>query len=91
MRPWDVRDEAGLVHLDDETLLAEPDVRTAIAVSLFKDDASPLGHAARLAGMALGDFVRHLSRLSIPIVRGDARSLREDVDGLDCCIACSAR
>jgi len=84
------RPEAVLVHLDDETLLAEPGVRTAIAVSLFKDDALPLGRAARLAGMALGDFVRHMSRLGIPIVKGDARSLREDLDDLDAWLAESA-
>ncbi len=33
-------------------------VRTALAVSLFKDDSLSLGHAARLAGMALADFMR---------------------------------
>jgi len=82
---------AALVYLDDETLLAEPGVRTAIAVSLFKDDALPLGRAAGMAGMALGEFVRHLFRLGFPIVKGDARSPREDRDDLDGCIACSAR
>jgi len=36
--------------------------------------------------MALGGFVRHLSRLGIPLVKGDARSLREDLDDFDGCI-----
>jgi prevent-host-death family protein len=84
------RPEAVLVHLSEETLLAEAGVRTALAVSLFKEDALPLGRAARLAGMALGDFIRHLSRLGIPAVKGDERSLSEDLDDLDAWLARSA-
>ncbi len=48
-------------------------VRTALAVSLFKDDSLPLGHAARLAGMALADFMRHASRLGIPTINAGNR------------------
>lgn len=32
---------------------------------------------------APGHFIRHLSRLGIPAVKGDARSLRKDLDDLD--------
>jgi prevent-host-death family protein len=84
------RPEAVLVHLDDDKILAEPGVRTALAVSLFKNDALPLGRAARLAGMALADFIQHVSRLGIPVVKGDERSLREDLDDLDAWLAASA-
>ena len=41
-------------------------VRTALAVSLFKDDSLPLGHAARLLRLARADFMRHATRHGIP-------------------------
>ena len=65
-------------------------LRTALAVSLFKDDCLSLGHAARLAGMALADFMRHVSRLGIPAIKGNAASLREDMKDLDAWLARSA-
>ena len=77
------RHEAVLVHLDDDGILCEPGVRTALAVSLFKNDALPLGRAARLARMTLADFIQHVSRLGIPVVKGDHASLRGDLGDLD--------
>lgn len=78
-----------LMHLDEETLLAEPGVQTVLAVSL-EDDALPLGRVARLVGMALADFIRHLSRIGMPAVKGDARSLRGDLQDIDAWPARSA-
>ena len=72
-----------VVHLDKEDLLDEPGVRTALAVALFKDGSLSLGRAAKLAGMPLVDFMQHLSRLGVPVVEGDAQSLREDLADLD--------
>ncbi len=79
--------EAVLVRLDDEKLLGQPGVRTALAVSLYKDDCLSLGHAARLAGMALVDFMQHVSRLGLPAIKGDAASLRADMKDLDAWLA----
>lgn len=76
------RPEAVLMHLDDDGILSEPGVRTALAVSMFKNDALPLGRAARLAGIALADFIQHVSRLGIPIVKGDHGSLRQELGDL---------
>jgi predicted HTH domain antitoxin len=59
----------------------------ARAVSLFKDDALPLGRAARLANMTLADFIVHLSRLGVPVIKGDEASLQEDLDDLDAWLA----
>ncbi len=84
------RPEAILVHLDDESLLGEPGVRTALAVSLYKDDCLSLGRAAALAGMALADFMQHVSRLGIPVIKGDRASLREDMKDLDAWLAAAA-
>jgi len=38
----------------------------------------------------LADFIRHLSWLGIPALKGDARSLRGDLDDIDAWLARSA-
>ncbi len=75
--------EALLVHLDDEKLLKEPGVRLALATALFRSESLSLGKAAKLSGMALADFIRHVSRLGIPVVRGTPASVREDAKTLE--------
>ena len=75
--------EAVLVHLDDEELLNQPGVRLAVAVALFKDGSLPLGRAAKVAGLSYAEFIEHVSRLGIPVVKGDAAMLEEDLKDLD--------
>ena len=72
--------QALLVHLDDDTLLAEPGIRRALAAALYRDQSLSLGHAARFAGLAIGDFISHLSRIGIPVVTGTAASVHEDTE-----------
>lgn len=90
---WDARDqlvmilrrqrpEALLVHLGDDSLLAEPEGRLALATALYRDASMSLGSAARLSGRPLAEFMGHVSRLDIPVVR-DADAIREDVATLD--------
>ena len=74
--------EALLVHLSDDSLLAEPGIRLALAVALYKDESLSLGRAAEFSGETLADFVDHISRLGIPVVRG-ANTIREDMEALD--------
>lgn len=68
--------EALLLHLG-ESLLAEPSVRLALATALYKDECASLGRAAALSGLALADFMEHVSQLGIPVVRGSS-TLDED-------------
>jgi len=75
--------EAVLVHLDDEELLNQPGVRLAVAVALFKDGSLPLGRAAKVAGLSYAEFIEHVSRLGIPVVKGDTTTLEEDLKDLD--------
>ena len=75
--------EAMLIHLDDEKLLAEPGVRVALATALYKDDSLSLGRAAKLSGMVLVEFMQHVSRLGIPVVRGTAETVRQDAKTLE--------
>lgn len=74
--------EAVLMHLDDESLLNVAGVRAALAVALYRSEALSVARAARVAEMPLVDFMQHVSRLGIPVVRGDAQTLREDIEDL---------
>lgn len=70
--------EALLVHLDDEALLSEPGVRQALATALYREQSLSLGKAARLAGVSVADFMLHVSRLGVPVLKGNAARVRED-------------
>ena len=76
------RPEALLVHLDNDAMLAEPSVRQALAVALYRDQCLSLGRAAHFSGVPLAQFIRHVSRLGIPVVRGDAGTVQEDAEAL---------
>ena len=76
------RPEAILFHLDDEGLLGEPGVRLALATSLYKNDSVSLGRGAKIAAVALEEFMRHVSRQGIPLVKGDVSTVREDLKNL---------
>ena len=76
------RPEALLVHLDNDAMLAEPSVRQALAVALYRDQCLSLGRAAHFSGIPLAQFIRHVSRLGIPVVRGGAETVREDAEAL---------
>jgi antitoxin (DNA-binding transcriptional repressor) of toxin-antitoxin stability system len=75
--------EALLVHLDDETLLSEQGIRLALATALYKSESVSLGRAARLARVALVDFIQYVSRLGIPAVRGTRAAVRQDTRTLE--------
>ena len=74
--------EALLIHLRDDSLLAEPGVRLALATALYKDESLSLGRAAKFAGQRLVHFIEHVSQLGIPVARG-ANTIREDMETLD--------
>ena len=74
--------EAVLVHLDDDTLLAEPGVRRTLATALYREQSLSLGLAARFAGVHTADFIEHVSRLDIPLVRGTAATVRDDIEAI---------
>lgn len=75
--------EAVLVHLDDDTLLAEPGVRLALATALYRERSLSLGLAARFSGLATPDIIQHVSHLGIPVVRGTRATVREDVQAIE--------
>lgn len=79
--------EALLIHLDDEKLLSEPGVRVALATALYKDETLSLGKAAKLAGMVLVEFMQHVSRQGIPVIRGDGGTVKKDVRNIEAWLA----
>lgn len=71
-----------MLNLDDDSLLTEPDVKLALATELFRCGHLPLGRAARLANMAIVDFMRHLSTRGVPIIQGIANEVKADLKAL---------
>ena len=76
------RPEALLVHLGENSPLAAPGVRRALATALYRDGSLSLGQAAQLSGIAIAGFIRHVSRLGAPVVRGTAAEVREDTEAV---------
>ena len=74
--------DAVLVHLDDEKLLNMPGVRLALATALFREGDLSLGRAAKVAHLALVDFVQHVSRLGIPVVKRTAENVTQDEEAI---------
>ena len=74
--------EALLVHLDDDSLLAEPGIRRSLATALYRDQSLSLGRAARFAGVPLAEFIRYVSRCGIPVVRGTAAEVGRDTQAI---------
>ena len=77
------RPEAILFHLDDDTLLAEEGIRQALATALYRERSLSLGQAARFSGLGTAAFIEHVSRLGIPVVHGDAATVRDDADTVE--------
>jgi predicted HTH domain antitoxin len=74
--------EAVLFHLDDEGLLGEPGVRLALATALYKSESLSIGRAAKVAGIPLEAFMAEMGRAGVPVIRGGARTLREDLKNI---------
>jgi hypothetical protein len=49
----------------------------------YRSESLLLSRAAQLAQIPLVDFMQHVSRLGVPVVRGDAQTLRDDIEDLD--------
>ena len=74
--------EAVLFHLDDDGLLGEPGVRLALATALYKSESISLGRAAKVAGMPLEAFMAEMGRAGVPVIRGSAKTLQEDLKNI---------
>ncbi|MDZ4251840.1 MAG: UPF0175 family protein [Sulfuritalea sp.] len=84
------RPDALMVGVETVGGLSARGVKPALATALFRDGHLSLARSARLAEMPIGDFVSHLSRLGIPVVRLDANEAECDMDTLEEWLAASS-
>jgi predicted HTH domain antitoxin len=75
--------DAVLVGIDSLGALSVKGVRAALATALFRDGSLSLGRAAQLAEMTVSEFVSHVSRLGVPVVKLEAAEARQDMDTLE--------
>ncbi|QOC22227.1 UPF0175 family protein [Wenzhouxiangella sp. AB-CW3] len=83
------RPDALMVNLERTGVLDMAGVRAALATALFRDGELSLNRAATLAEMTMSDFISHLSRLGIPVIRQSATEVNEDMESLDQWLASS--
>ena len=76
------RPEAVLVHLESVSILDELGIRLALATALYREESISLGRAARFSAVPLAEFIQYVSQLGIPVVRGTAASVRDDMDAI---------
>lgn len=65
------------VPLDDRLL--EEGLRVALAIKLFDEEVLSLSKAARFAGMPIEDFLEHLGKQGIAVVRYSAGELDAEI------------
>lgn len=65
----------GVVTLPNEGL-------QALATALFREGDLSLSRAAKVANLVLVDFVQHVSRLGIPVVKGTVEDVAKDEEAI---------
>ncbi len=75
--------DAMIVGVNRGNVIEMPGVRKAMATALFKDGELSLARSAKLAKMALADFIEHISRLGIPVINQTAEEVQQDMDTLE--------
>ena len=61
----------------------ETTTRLEIAAELFREQALSLSRAARFARMPVAEFMVSVSKQGVPVITGDAESVREDLGAID--------
>jgi len=77
------RPDALLVGIETAGMLDAQGVKPALATALFRDGHLSLARSAKLATMSVSEFVSHVSRLGIAIVRLSDTETHQDMDTLD--------
>lgn len=75
--------DAVIVGIDSLGVLDAKGVRPALATALFRDGNLSLVRAAHLAGISVSEFVSHVSRLGIPVIKLEGGETNRDMDTLD--------
>ncbi len=72
--------DALLVHLDASLTETNAGIRPALAAHLYQTGTVSVGKAARISGLAVGEFIDHLGSLGIDMVRRDETTQGETDD-----------
>jgi predicted HTH domain antitoxin len=56
--------------------------KLALATALYKSESLSIGRAAKVAGMPLEAFMVEMGRAGIAVIRGNARTLQEDLKNI---------
>lgn len=75
--------DALIVGVNTGNVIDMPGVRKAMATALYKDGELSLARSAKLAKIALADFIEHISRLGIPVINQTAEEVSQDMDTLE--------
>ena len=75
--------DALMVGIESVGVLDAKGVRPALATALFRDGHLSLVRAAHLAEMSVPQFVSHVSRLGIPVVKLGGIETSRDMETLD--------
>lgn len=75
--------DALMVGIESAGMLDIKGVKPALATALFRDGHLSLARAARLAEMSLSAFVKHVSRLGIPVVNMNSAEAGRDMETLE--------
>lgn len=75
--------DALIVGVNTNNIIDMPGVRKAMATALFKEGELSIARSAKLANMALTDFIEHISRLGIPVINQTAAEVQQDMDTLE--------
>ena len=81
--------DALMVGIENTGVLSEKGVRPALATALFRDGHLSLVRASRVAEMSVPQFVSHVSRLGIPVVKLESDEANQDMETLDQWLASS--
>ena len=81
--------DALMVGIENTGVLSEKGVRPALATALFRDGHLSLVRASRVAEMSVPQFVSHVSRLGIPVVKLEGAEASQDMETLDQWLASS--
>lgn len=78
------RDQPEAVILSIRDLGPETEnVRVSLARALYDANVLSLGHAARLSGLPLPEFIEHLGSYGIPVFRQSPEELQQDLEVLE--------
>lgn len=74
--------EGLLVSLNDARFGSNEDLRSLLAIALYRDRSMSLARAARVAGVSLERFMEQVSEQGVPVLVGSPETVDSDLDAV---------